>query len=121
MALRRHCLDLYLSLDVSCWTKMNSTTIPPRRTYLFVYLGLMLLLSATVGAAFLPIGPFHVVVAVGIAIAKAVLVVLFFMHLRYTRVRTVFLILGTLLLLLILMGLTGIDYLTRVNGLPVPH
>ncbi len=100
---------------------MNSTTIPPRRTYLFTYVGLIALLAATVGAAFLPIGPFHVVVAVGIAIAKAALVMLFFMHLRYTRVRTIFLILGTIVLLLILMGLTGVDYLTRVNGLPIPH
>jgi cytochrome c oxidase subunit 4 len=99
---------------------MNHITIPLRKTYLFTYFGLMILLSATVGATFLPLGPFQVVVAVGIAIAKAVLVMLFFMHLRYTKVRTVFLIFGTIILLFIMVGLTGADYLTRVNGLPVP-
>ncbi len=93
----------------------------PRRTYFLVYLALMLLLAATVGATFLPLGPFHLAVSVIIAFAKAVLVLLFFMHLRHTRSRTVFLILAGCLLLLILMGLTTVDYLTRVNGLPMVH
>ncbi len=100
---------------------MNELASIPRRTYFFVYLALMLLLAATVGATFVPLGRFHLVISVGIAIAKAVLVMLFFMHLRHTRARTIFLILGGCLLLLILMGLTTIDYFTRVNGLPMPH
>ena len=100
---------------------MTDLSSIPRRTYLLVYLALMLLLAATVGATFLPLGPFHLAISVAIAIAKAVLVTLFFMHLRHTRGRTVFLILGGSLLLLILMGLTTVDYLTRVNGFPVPH
>jgi cytochrome c oxidase subunit 4 len=98
---------------------MSDTTIPSRKTYLFVYLGLILLLSATVGATFLPLGPFHVAAAVGIAIAKAVLVMLFFMHLRYTNSRTILLLFGTIILLLILIGLTSVDYLTRVNWMPL--
>ncbi len=100
---------------------MTELSSIPRRTYFFVYLALMLLLAATFGATFLPLGPFHLAVSVVIAIAKAVLVLLFFMHLRHTRGRTVFLILAGCLLLLILMGLTTIDYLTRVNGLPIVH
>jgi cytochrome c oxidase subunit 4 len=100
---------------------MNELSSIPRRTYFFVYLALMLLLAATVGATFLPLGPFHLAITVVIAIAKAVLVLLFFMHLRHTRGRTVFLILAGFLLLLILVGLTNIDYLTRVNGLPTIH
>lgn len=100
---------------------MSTISSIPRRTYLFVYLALMLLLAATVGAAFLPLGLFHVAVSVGIAIAKAALVMLFFMHLRHTLARTSFLISGGILLLLILIGLTTVDYLARVNGLPVPH
>src|SRR5512143_3015491 len=91
----------------------------PRRTYSLVYLALMVLLAATVGATFLPLGPFHLVISIVIAVAKAVLVMLFFMHLRHMRGRTVFLILGGCLLLLILMGLTNLDYFTRVNGLPM--
>jgi cytochrome c oxidase subunit 4 len=100
---------------------MNDIASVTRRTYVFVYLALMLLLAATVGATFLPLGPFHTVITVAIAIAKAVLVMMFFMHLRHTRARLIFLIGGGILLLLILMGLTNIDYLTRVNGLPMVH
>ena len=100
---------------------MNELASIPRRTYIFVYLALMLLLAATVGATFLPLGSFHLAVSVVIAFAKAVLVLLFFMHLRNTNVRTVFLILGTVILLLILIGLTSVDYMTRVNGLPLIH
>jgi cytochrome c oxidase subunit 4 len=100
---------------------MSDLSSIPRRTYFFVYLALMLLLAATVGATFLPLGSFHVVVSVGIAIAKAVLVMMFFMHLRHTRERTTFLVGGGFLLLLILIGLTTVDYLTRANGLPIVH
>lgn len=97
---------------------MSETQGPSRRTYLFVYFGLMLLLASTVGASYLPLGPFHIVAAVGIAIAKAFLVAEFFMHLRYSKGRTRMLIFGGLLILAILIGLTWTDYLTRVNGLP---
>ncbi len=100
---------------------MTSASAKARSTYVFVYLGLMLLLAGTVGAAFLPLGPFHSVVSVGIAIAKAVLVMLFFMHLRHTNNRTVLLILGGFVILLILIGLTGVDYMTRVNGWTLPN
>ena len=100
---------------------MSDLSQVPRRTYLFVYIALILLLSATVAASFFPLGPFHALTAVGIAIAKAILVMLFFMHLRHTQGRTVLLVLSGIFLLLILMGLTGIDYLTRVNGLPMVH
>ena len=100
---------------------MNDIASVTRRTYIFVYLALMLLLAGTVGAAFLPLGPFHTVITVAIAIAKAILVMLFFMHLRHTRGRTLFLILGGILLLLILISLTAVDYATRVNGLPTIH
>jgi cytochrome c oxidase subunit 4 len=98
---------------------MNDLSGIPRRTYLFVYLGLMVLLAGTVAAAYLPLGSFHLVITVGIAIAKAALVILFFMHLRHMRERTIFLVSGGLLLLLILIGLTTVDYLTRANGLSI--
>lgn len=100
---------------------MNAISNVSRRTYLFVYLALILLLASTVGAAFLPLGPFQTVVSVVIAIAKAILVLLFFMHLRHTKGRTTFLILGGMVLLLILFTLTAIDYATRVAGLPLTH
>lgn len=97
---------------------MNDSSHSSIKTYLFVYVGLLLLLGSTVGAAYLPLGPFHLVAAVGIALAKATLVVVFFMHLPDSKGRTHLLLLAGLLILTILIGLTLTDYLTRVNGLP---
>ena len=54
--------------------------------------------------------PFHMVISVGIAFMKVALIVLFFMHLRSLGDRTVFLVLGGMLLPLILIGITAIDY-----------
>jgi caa(3)-type oxidase subunit IV len=47
-----------------------------------VWLGLLGLLVLTVAGAHLPLGSFNVVLALGIAATKALLVGLFFMHLR---------------------------------------
>lgn len=97
---------------------MNEAPVTSRLTYLFVYLGLLVLLAATVGAAYLPLGVFHTVVSVGIALAKAVLVGLFFMHLRHSLGSTRVLLGVSIFLLLVLMAITMADYLTRTNGLP---
>ena len=50
------------------------------RTNIVVFVLLLVLLLATVGAAYVPMGPLHFPVAMTIAAIKAVLIVLFFMH-----------------------------------------
>ena len=45
---------------------------------------LMLGTLLTVGASMIPLGPFNAAVAIGIACTKAVFVVLFFMHVKYS-------------------------------------
>lgn len=88
---------------------------PSIRTYLLVFAALMILLIATVWAAKLTHGhgAIGVVIAMLIATAKAVLVVLFFMHVKgSTMVTKVFVVVG-LLWLAILVGLTLNDYMTR--------
>ena len=81
--------------------------------YFRVYLGLMILLALTFGAAYLPLGPFNVAIAFGIAAAKAALVVMFFMGARAgSRLVWVFSV-GGLLWLGILFALTFSDYATR--------
>ena len=52
------------------------------RNYIVTYLLLMVLLGLTWGAAYLPLGIFNLVISLGIACAKALLVVLVFMHVR---------------------------------------
>ena len=57
--------------------------IVPKLVLLKVFGGLIVLTIVTVAAAYVPLGPLNVPVAIGIATAKASLVVLFFMHLKY--------------------------------------
>ncbi|PQJ35725.1 oxidase [Salinibacter sp. 10B] len=55
----------------------------PKDTLFKVFGGLIVLTALTVGVAYVPLGPLGVPVAIGIAAAKATLVVLFFMALKY--------------------------------------
>lgn len=53
------------------------------KTYLAVFAALMVLLVVTVWVAFHHFGVFNPIIAVSIALIKAVLVILFFMHVRH--------------------------------------
>jgi cytochrome c oxidase subunit 4 len=84
-----------------------------KATYLKVWAALMALLAATVGAYYLPMGPFNVAAALGIAAAKTFLVVAFFMHARQEQ-RIVWVWAGVGFYWLgILLVLSQSDYLTR--------
>lgn len=50
--------------------------------YLIILGALMLLLGATVGVAYIDLGPFNTAVAIAISLTKGVLIVLFFMHVK---------------------------------------
>jgi len=90
-----------------------STHVVPRRVYFTIFAILLTLTFLTVFVAFKNLGPMNVVVAVAIAIVKATLVVLYFMHLRYSdRLTWIVVIAGIAFLgILILLSLT--DYLSR--------
>ncbi len=62
---------------------MNHEHHTPVRTYLVVFAILVVLLVATIGVSFLPLGRFALVVALAIAFCKAVVVALYFMHLKF--------------------------------------
>jgi cytochrome c oxidase subunit 4 len=83
------------------------------RTYLGVYALLLLLMALTTGLAFVDLGRWSSAVAMGIAGGKALLVALYFMHLRYgTRMTWVWAGAG-LYFVGILFFLTLNDVLTR--------
>ena len=64
---------------------MSEQHIVPLRTNLIIFAILQFLLVATVAAAYLPLGHFlHLPVAMSIAVIKAVLVILIFMHVRFS-------------------------------------
>jgi cytochrome c oxidase subunit 4 len=56
--------------------------VPLPRTYALVWVALLALLALTLGSAYLKMGWLNTAVNLGIAAAKALLVMLFFMHLR---------------------------------------
>jgi cytochrome c oxidase subunit 4 len=82
-------------------------------TYVLVFLGLIGLTVATTAVAFVDLGPFSVVVALGIACCKMLLVALFFMHVRHSTKLTRLVMVGGLLWLAIMLLLTLGDELTR--------
>lgn len=86
------------------------------RTYYLVFAALLALTVLTVGLSFLELGTWHAVSGLGIATAKAALVILFFMHVVHSSRLTWLVILGALLWLGILMTLTLADYLSRGWG-----
>ena len=91
-------------------------TIVPTRVYYSVFMALLILTFLTTAVAFVDLGFFSPVVALTIAIVKASLVVLFFMHLRYST-RLTWVVAGAGVFWLgILLALTLSDYMTRSWG-----
>jgi cytochrome c oxidase subunit 4 len=92
---------------------VSTDHIVPTRVYYLIFAALMVGTAITVGVAFVDLGPFNAVVALTIAVLKATLVVLFFMHVRYSTKLTWAVVMGSVFWLAILLGLTFSDYLTR--------
>jgi cytochrome c oxidase subunit 4 len=84
------------------------------RGYLAVFIALLALTALTTGVAFINLGGVgNVAVALAIAITKAVLVALYFMHLRYSTRLTVLFAGAGIFWLGILVALTLSDYISR--------
>ena len=92
---------------------MSEHIVHPR-VYITIFLALLLGTGLTVLAAFRDFpGPLNAVVAMTIAVVKAALVILYFMHVRYSS-RLIWLIISAALFwLAILFALTISDYWTR--------
>jgi len=85
------------------------------KLYVGIWLTLLFFTGLTVFAATIDLGPFNPVVALAIATAKAVLVVLFFMHVKYAHERLTKLVIVTaIFFFLILLTLSMADYATRL-------
>ena len=87
--------------------------VSPKSTYYGIFGALMVLTAVTVGVAFVPLGTFNFPVAISIAITKATLVILFFMHAKYSSKLTQMFVATAFFFLAILLGLTMTDYLSR--------
>ncbi len=86
---------------------------PGDRLYALVWAALVALTALTVGAASLDLKHVSTLTAVGIAVTKASLVLLYFMHLRYERALFRYMVLATVLTYGIFFGLMFLDYAYR--------
>ena len=85
----------------------------PRSVYFLIFLALLVFTGVTISVAFVDLGPFNTVVAISIAVFKGLLVVLYFMHVRYSsRLTWVFAGAG-FFWLIILFVLTMADFVSR--------
>ncbi len=84
-----------------------------KKTYTWVWLALLGLLFGTWAASRFDLKPFNVVIAMMVALAKMLLIILFFMHARSSE-RLVWVVAAAgFVWLLIFLDLTLSDYLTR--------
>jgi cytochrome c oxidase subunit 4 len=90
-----------------------SDHVVPTRVYYLVFTALMIFTAITVAVAFVDLGFLNIAMALGIAVTKATLVILYFMHVRYgTRLTWIVVASGFFwLAILIVLGLS--DYLSR--------
>ncbi len=95
--------------------------VPSVKSYLYVFAALLVGTALTVFAAKFDLGPFNNLVAMGIAGTKAIIVALFFMHLRHSTRMTILTALAGVFWLFLMIGMFMMDYLSRVSSvLPVP-
>jgi len=90
--------------------------IVPPRIYIIVGTTLLIFTAITVWASYLELGVFNPVIALFIACLKATIVVLFFMHVKYSSKLTKLTVGAGLFTFLTLIAMTLADYFTRAWG-----
>jgi cytochrome c oxidase subunit 4 len=96
---------------------MHTHNIVQPRVYGMIFGALLIFTALTVGASYLELGVFNAVVALGIAVIKAVLVILFFMHVRYSSRLTMMTVAAGFFTFVVLITMTMTDYVSRAWGL----
>jgi cytochrome c oxidase subunit IV len=94
--------------------------VAPKTMYYAVFAALIVGTGLTVLVAFFDLGVFNNILMLSIACAKALLVILFFMHVRWSTRLTWLVVASGFFWLIILFGITMTDYMTRgwVPGTP---
>ena len=90
-----------------------TTAAALRKTYFLVFGALLILTLITAGVAYIDLGPLSLAVALAIAVTKAALVMIFFMHLRHGGFLVRVFAGAGLLWLIHLLTFTLADYLSR--------
>jgi cytochrome c oxidase subunit 4 len=94
-----------------------SEHILPIRLYVTIWAALLCLTVITAAVAFVDLGALNTVLALVIASVKALLVVLFFMHVKYSSKLTKLTVVAGIFTFLTLISMTLADYISRAWGL----
>ncbi len=94
----------------------NEHHIVSPKIYLAILLALLVGTAVTIWASFIDLGPLNPIIALAIACTKAVLVVLFFMHVKYSTKLTKLTVGAGVFTFFGLIGITLADYFTRAWG-----
>jgi cytochrome c oxidase subunit 4 len=86
-------------------------------TYMIVFATLLVFTGVTVGAAYVDLGIMNPVIALAIACFKAVIVILFFMHVKYQSKLVKLTVASGFFTFLVLITMTLTDYISRAWGL----
>ena len=97
----------------------SSGHVVPLKLYVAIFAALLVLTLVTVQVAFVDLGVFSPIVALSIACLKASLVILFFMHVRWSDRLNAVLVIGGFVWLALLLAILMCDYLSR-GWLPYP-
>jgi cytochrome c oxidase subunit 4 len=92
---------------------MTEGAHPTHKVYYLVFIALAIGTVLTWRIAFVDLGIWNPIVALAIACTKATLVILFFMHVRYSSKLTMITVAAGFFWLLIMISLDLSDYLTR--------
>jgi len=94
----------------------HAHTIVGPRIYVTILISLLIGTGLTVWASFIDLGPWNPVIALAIATSKAMLVVLFFMHIKYSTKLTKLTVFAGVFMFLVLVSMTLSDYISRAWG-----
>jgi cytochrome c oxidase subunit 4 len=95
---------------------MSEHHVVPLKIYFLIFFALMIGTALTVGAAFVDMGFMNTPVALIIALVKASLVIMFFMHVKYSHKLVGLFAISGFFWLCIMLALTMQDYYTRSWG-----
>ncbi len=87
------------------------------RMYLLIFGALLVATATTVGVSYVDLGEWNPVIALAIACTKAVLVILFFMHIKYSSRVVKLTVASGFFTFLVLITMTLSDYISRAWGL----
>jgi cytochrome c oxidase subunit 4 len=103
--------------EVDTEPTLHEEHIVTPKVYGLIFGALLFFTGLTVAASYIEMYTFNAVVALGIACIKAVLVILFFMHVKYSSRLTKLTVAAGFFTFIVLITMTMTDYISRAWGL----